>query len=362
MANELEEERQRTDESLEAERDKVDQLLVPAEAAPVEDAALELALEHAAAHLEGQRQRVDQQLQRIQDQASPHAETVQEAVTAERERADAIIALERARADEALRRERERSAAEALEQERAVTDRSLDDERQTTDETIVAHAERLQIVSHDLKDPLHAIVHSANLIRETASEAPSDDRVRRAAERIDRAAKAMDRLIGDLLTTTALELGRLPVVLREHDLSPLVADVVRTLEALAHEKRLRLQVRLPEAGLRVLCDAGRISQAFSNMLGNAIKFTPVGGAVEVVAARDGDQARITIRDTGPGIPDDELPHVFERHFRGRRAERPGLGLGLYIAKTLVEAHGGTIRCERREDGPGCTFTFTVPLA
>lgn len=359
MANELEEERQKTDESLEAEREKVDQLLVPAEEAPPNDPALDVALEQAAAHLEGQRQRVDAELQRIQDHAAPHAETVQEAVSAERERADAIIALERARADEALRRERERSAAEALEQERAVTDRSLVEERQTTDDTIVAHAERLQIVSHDLKDPLHAIVHSANLIRETA---PAEDRVRRAAERIDRAAKAMDRLIGDLLTTTALELGRLPVVLREHELGPLVADVVKTLEPLAQEKQLRLEVRLPEPGLRVLADAGRISQALSNILGNAIKFTPAGGSVEAVAAPDGDQARVTIRDTGPGIPDDELPHVFERHFRGRRAERPGLGLGLYIAKTLIEAHGGSIRCERREDGPGCVFTFTVPQA
>ena len=124
-------------------------------------------------------------------------------------------------------------------------------------------------------------------------------------------------------------------------------------------KSLRVHNDIPEGALSASCDHDRMIQVLSNVVGNAIKFTPDGGAIHVGATRDGDRIRFSVADNGPGIPADELPHVFDRYFQARRKNRDGIGLGLSIAKGIVDAHGGRIWVES-EEGRGSTFFFTVP--
>jgi len=110
---------------------------------------------------------------------------------------------------------------------------------------------------------------------------------------------------------------------------------------------------------RVLADRSRIFQVFSNLVGNALKFTPKGGAIDVRGRLNGDEALFTIADTGAGIPPENLPHLFDRFWQARETRRAGAGLGLYIAKGIVEAHGGRLWVESKL-GVGTTFFFTLP--
>ena len=130
---------------------------------------------------------------------------------------------------------------------------------------------------------------------------------------------------------------------------------------LADAKPLTLEIEFPDALPRILADAGRVVQVVSNVVGNAVKFTPAGGQIRVRAAAAGDDVRIEVADTGPGLPADQLPHVFDRFWQARRTGRVGIGLGLAIAKGIVEAHGGHIGVES-EEGKGSRFFFTFPRA
>ena len=139
----------------------------------------------------------------------------------------------------------------------------------------------------------------------------------------------------------------------------MVAEVLETLEPLAVAKSLRLLSELAP-GLAIRCDHDRVIQLFSNLIGNAIKFTPEGGVITVRAVPEGEVVRFSVVDTGPGISADELPHVFDRYYQAQRKNRDGIGLGLSIARGIVEAHGGRIWVEA-EEGKGSTFSFTLPL-
>lgn len=360
----LDEDRERTDENLQVERTRADGLLAAA-GDPVPVPGHDRAQAQASETLETERERVNQALTDAQrrDEPSPLERTVVEAVAAERDAADDRLTVERRRNDELLRLERERSEVDdrTLERERLTTDQSLVDERHTTDEVIQAHASRLQIVSHDLRNPLQSIAYNVALLQQLATSidpARGAD-VLQAAEEIDWAAKAMGRLITDLLTSTSLELGRLPLRVEHQDVAPLLAEVMKSLEPLAAAKRLRFRSRRAVSSVQVLCDAGRLAQVLSNVIGNAIKFTPEGGAVDVEVAPAGLDVLFMVRDSGPGIAAGDAPHVFERHFKGAH-EHPGVGLGLFIAKALVDAQGGRIWCENRPDGPGAVFSFTLP--
>lgn len=355
LAPELVDERQKTDESLHEERTKVDALLEPPDA----EATAERSRAEAAEALENERERVDTELERTA------RKTVVEAVAAERERADETIAVEREHADELQRREQVRSALESLtlEEERRRTDQSLETERGATDQTIVAQTERLQIVSHDLKNPLQSIVSSAAALKSGAAAGEALDArwVQKAAERIERGARTMDRLIVDLLTSTSLELGALPLTLERREVAPIVDEVMKTFESHAAAKQVGFTSRAPDVPLWLRCDAGRVTQAVCNVVANAIKFTPAGAAVEVVVERVGDEVQFRVLDGGPGVPEKDAPRIFDRHFRGTDEPPAGLGLGLYIAKTIVDLHGGRIWFEPRKDAPGSVFTITLPL-
>jgi signal transduction histidine kinase len=217
----------------------------------------------------------------------------------------------------------------------------------------------LAIVSHDLRNPLSVIAMGATQLLRPGGE-PDDERARLAAERIRRAATWMERLIGDLLDFSSIAAGQLKMDMGSHLADDLLAEIVERLAPHAEDKSIRLAAPLP-AGLSVRGDRARIAQVLANLVGNALKFTPSGGAVELGVDADGDTVVFSVRDSGPGIEPDEMEHLFEAYWQARSTPGKGVGLGLAIAKGIVEAHGGRIWVES-EPGKGSTFRFTVPAA
>jgi len=222
-----------------------------------------------------------------------------------------------------------------------------------------ARDEMLGVVAHDLRNPLNTIVMSvSSLLELLPANAPL---LRKNAEILRRAADRMNRLIQDLLEVRRIETGRLVVEPRDVAVTALVDEAMEMLRPLAAAASIHLRSNVAADTPRVLADAGRILQVLSNLVGNAIKFTPAGGSITLTAARAEDEVRFTITDTGPGIAADELPHVFGRFWQGNRSDRRGIGLGLAIAKGIVDAHGGRIWVESHV-GTGSRFYFTLPLA
>jgi PAS domain S-box-containing protein len=219
-----------------------------------------------------------------------------------------------------------------------------------------AREDLLAIVSHDLRNPLSSILMSVGILDRTAS----DEKVHKYAETISRSAHRMERLIGDLLDFARVQTGTLTIEPHLNEAASLLHDSVDVFKPLADKKRLRLATEVPE-GLFVSCDRDRVQQVLSNLVGNAIKFTPAEGNVSIRAKRNDGEARFDVTDTGPGIEAEDLPRIWERFWQAKIPGDGGLGLGLSIAKALVEAHGGRIWAESKI-GAGTTFSFTLPLA
>ncbi len=168
-------------------------------------------------------------------------------------------------------------------------------------------------------------------------------------------------MIDDLLDVASVEAGRLNVDLGNHEVPRLCEDALAMLAPAANEKGLRLHFDMRAGGLVARCDRERVVQVLSNLLGNAVKFTPTGGTVLLTVEQIGDRAQFTVLDTGPGVSPALREHIFERFRQAEDTARKGRGLGLYIAKGLVEAQGGTIWMESPPQG-GASFSFTLPLA
>jgi signal transduction histidine kinase len=228
-----------------------------------------------------------------------------------------------------------------------------------------ARDDLVAIVSHDLRNPVHTIHMAASFLLETAP--PSDRRVtsRRQLEVIQRAATRANRLIQDLLDVARIQAGGLVVDPNPVNASSLVQEAIDSASPLAGAAGLQVNRSVEEPAPDVLCDRDRILQVFANLIGNAIKFTPRGGEIFVgaqpEAAVSALEARFWIKDTGPGIPVENIPHVFDRYWQARSTAKLGTGLGLSIAKGIVEAHGGRIWVES-EIGKGACFAFTLPVA
>jgi len=231
-----------------------------------------------------------------------------------------------------------------------------------------AREDLLAIVSHDLRNPLNVVSMGSSLIMRSSMEGEEGQRVRRQAAMIQRAAERMTELIGDLLDAASIEAGRFCASLAEHEAVPILRESVDMLSLTASEKSLMLARDLACDGVVVHCDRPRVMQVLQNLIGNAIKFTPPGGRITVRGrVTEGDPPRgarvlrCSIEDTGPGIAQEQVPYLFDRYWQAARTSRAGAGLGLYIAKGIVDAHGGAIWVESAL-GVGTTFHFTLPLA
>lgn len=219
----------------------------------------------------------------------------------------------------------------------------------------------LAIVSHDLRNPVNAIVMltGAVLSREPGDERPLMER--EEVEAIRGAARQADGLIQDLQDVSRISAARLRVERRPVSLSEIVKESADMFEPVMEDAVLRF-VRLIDDDLPpVLADQQRLQQVLSNLLGNAVRFTPHGGEIVLSAQVRGNAIRVAVRDTGPGLSADDVPRLFERYWQAPRLLRAGSGLGLFIAKGIVEAHDGTIGVDSTL-GTGSEFWFTVPLS
>jgi signal transduction histidine kinase len=222
--------------------------------------------------------------------------------------------------------------------------------------------EMVAVVSHDLKNPLATIQMAVSFLLEDV--VPNDDAhhlERRQLDVIHRTADRMYRLIHDLLDVATIEAGQLYVRKSPVAVDALVGDALELLRPLAEAKHIALVADLPSGLPPVAGDRERLQQVFSNLGGNAVKFTPAGGRIEIRATSCVRTVEVTVCDTGAGIAPADLAHIFDRFWRAQRMARSGTGLGLAIAKGIVQAHGGELRVES-ELGRGSCFRFTLPVA
>jgi light-regulated signal transduction histidine kinase (bacteriophytochrome) len=222
--------------------------------------------------------------------------------------------------------------------------------------------ELLAVVSHDLQNPLASILLEAKSMLRLTSAVGDNERVsvlRECAEAIEESATRMISLTNELLDLASIDSHRVQLHLQLVESRKLVEDAVASASNAAKANGITLALELIDSPT-VKVDPDRMFRVLSNLLGNAVKFTPDGGTITIRAALQGDDLSIAIIDTGPGIPDDHLPHVFERYWKGASMTTPGSGLGLYIARGIVEAHEGKIWAESSK--AGARFTFTLPVA
>ncbi|SET97402.1 PAS domain S-box-containing protein [Myxococcus fulvus] len=216
--------------------------------------------------------------------------------------------------------------------------------------------EVLRVVAHDLRTPLNVMA----LCTATLMKAPLEQRTAtRTLETLRKAADRANRLIQDLLDVARMESGHLSVERTAVESTALVQEALDLHGTLAQQKSIQLSRDLPEQAPTLLVDHDRVIQILSNLLGNAIKFTPEGGHVSVQARPEGAMMRFSVRDTGQGIPPEHLAHVFEPFWQAQAGRKEGAGLGLAIVKGLVDAHGGRLWVES-SPGLGSTFSFTLP--
>lgn len=218
----------------------------------------------------------------------------------------------------------------------------------------------LAVVCHDLRSPLSVILLTiASAIKEPAN-ADRRHRGRRDLERIRSSARRMAVLVEDLLDTASIEAGRLALSVVEVRVGELVAEANDEVRPLARARSIRLATRVAASVRPIRADGRRLHQALVNLLANAIKFTPAGGAVvTTVAPATGGAVLVSVRDTGPGIAEADRAHVFEPFWQLERTAHVGTGLGLFIARSIVEAHGGSIWVEPGRSA-GATFSLLLP--
>jgi signal transduction histidine kinase len=349
-------EREQTDESLRVEREKADAAL---------SAELSLLDETADTVITNARARADEVLAvartRMDRQSRAGARSADALgdLLRERAREDLTVRQERADADGRVRTERAEQVA-LLTAERSETDKDLLAERARADEALATRDDFLGIVSHDLRNMLNVVGASAALIGREVSHANPVEPVRRDVQRIQRSVARMNRLIGDLIDIASIEAGRLGVTLEVGDPAQVAAEAVDSFRAQAAASGISLVEELVSPALVAPFDHARILQVLVNLLGNAMKFTRADGTVRVRVERIEDDIRFAVSDTGVGIPLDSLEMVFERFRQVNPNDRRGVGLGLYIAKCIVQGHGGRIWAESKT-GEGSTFCFTLPI-
>jgi signal transduction histidine kinase len=347
--------RDETDASLRGERAKTDRELAQRRAEVEEDAdaVVGAARERADAVLSAVRQREEQK-------SGTHAAA--DGLAGEHARADAVIAKEREVADtvlEAERLERQVALAALLAVERHETDSRLHVERARADESVGTRDDLLASVSHDLRSLLGIVAMNAGMIDRQLQVSPSQ--IPRYSASIKRATAQMSRLVSDLLEVASFDAGKV-VLLRERlDAGRIVQQVAEAFAAASSAKEIALSASAPDAPLLADFDPDRMGQVLTNLIGNALKFTATGGRISISLVAQGPDLWFSVADSGEGIPPEKLGTVFERYSQVSRSDQRGLGLGLHIARRIVEAHGGRIWVESKL-GQGSTFFVSLPAA
>ena len=232
--------------------------------------------------------------------------------------------------------------------------------------SLKAREDTVAIVSHDLRGPLGSVLFGAGimlrLLRSSAAtlDDPTREALIRAAERMQKVARQGSELISDLLDFAKLESGTFELTREPTDIRSLLLEVIESFAHLAEQKDILFEVEVSETSRFAAADPGRLRQAVSNLVSNALKFTPEGGRVRVFLETRAEGLLVTVRDTGVGISAEALPHIFERYWQVAGGKRAGAGLGLSIAQGIVAAHGGNLWASS-EPGAGSTFGFTLPL-
>jgi len=233
--------------------------------------------------------------------------------------------------------------------------RKIDEATAAARTAATSREELVNIVSHDLRNPIHTIVLGVSLLRQTTPKGGSEERT---VDRIANAAARVTRLIEDLSDRASIEKGEFALRRDRHDAVAIVRDAIELFQSIAAEQGIALRSET-SGSIAIYVDRDRILQVFSNLIGNALRFVEPGGAVTVRVAASDRETRFAVVDTGSGIPSDQVPHVFERHYQGERRSEGTLGLGLYICRLLVEQHHGRIGVDSAP-GSGSTFWFTLP--
>jgi two-component system sensor histidine kinase/response regulator len=227
----------------------------------------------------------------------------------------------------------------------------------------LAHALRvrddvLAVVSHDLRDPLNVIAMAGSMLQQLGT-ANSDPQALEISGMLQRSVDRMQRMISDLLDMATLRSGRLSIQAQPGEINGLLVEVVTAQQPSAQRKRVELRCQTPEAPTELQFDRQRMMQVFSNLIGNAVKFCDAGASIVVSAVAERDSVHFAVEDTGPGIKDGDLERLFDPYWSSGREARGGTGLGLYITRGIVEAHGGRIWAENRSGG-GAALRFVLP--
>jgi signal transduction histidine kinase len=223
-------------------------------------------------------------------------------------------------------------------------------------ESIKARQETLAVVSHDLRAPLNNVLLCSNMISNTNL----DPNLSRLTGMIDRSSRQMEKLISDLQDVSEMEMGRLTIEKKQFEIPDLLESIRDTFAQAARSKSIELEIAHPDKIPSLNADPDRVIQVLSNLVGNALKFTANGGKIAVRVSVCPREVRFEVQDTGPGIAEGSLSRVFEQFWKTKSSGKRGRGPGLYIAKMIVERHGGKIWVE--SDGQsGSTFFFTIPL-
>jgi signal transduction histidine kinase/ActR/RegA family two-component response regulator len=232
--------------------------------------------------------------------------------------------------------------------------------REAADEANRAKDVFLATVSHELRTPLNSILGWARLLGESSLD---EQTLRRGIATIQRNAQIQVQLIEDILDTTRMISGKLQLELGSLDFGSVVRAAFDAVKPAADAKQLSVDLAIEDASLRLRGDSDRLQQAVSNLLGNAVKFTPVGGQIRVELRASLGELRLTISDSGKGIAEQFLPHVFDRFRQEDDAatrRHSGLGLGLALVRHIVAAHGGSVVAHSAGEGLGSSFTIKIP--
>jgi signal transduction histidine kinase len=276
---------------------------------------------------------------------------------------DAALAAERSIADAEIsheREERRRAIGEVFRREREATDLHLSHERVTSDQAVAAREAFLGMVNHDLRTLVGGIALNLALL---VKDVVDDERGRRIITRVDaieRFTGRMNRLVDDLLDVVGIQAGKLSVVRAPHDALAVAREAIGDMAPSASAKGIALSPELTGDAVIVPFDHDRVLQTLENLIGNAVKFTPSGGRVLLRVERTDGVVRFTVEDTGPGVAGD-VRAVFEPFAQGTNLSRHGLGLGLYISRCIVDAHGGKIWVDKTSK-EGSVFCFTLPVS